>query len=62
MSLARVCGWWGRAWSFVRALSGEAAYDAHVAHARARRASPLSREEFYLDGLRRKYSGPNRCC
>jgi uncharacterized short protein YbdD (DUF466 family) len=62
VSAARLEAWVARAWSFVRDLSGDAAYDAHEARARARREPPLSRKEFYLDSLRRKYSRPNRCC
>jgi uncharacterized short protein YbdD (DUF466 family) len=62
MSAARLARWATRCWSFVRALSGDAAYDAHAARARARNEPPRSREDFYLDGLRRKYSRPNRCC
>ncbi len=49
-----------RAWRLVREWSGDAAYDTYAA--RAREAPPLSREEFYLDSLRRKYRQPNRCC
>ena len=48
------------AWRLVREWSGDAAYETYVA--RAREAPPLSREEFYLDSLRRKYRQPNRCC
>jgi len=54
--------WVKRSWSFLRDLSGDAAYDVHEARARAREQSPQSRKDFYLDGLRRKYSRPNRCC
>jgi hypothetical protein len=51
-----------RSWSFLRDLTGDAAYEAHEARARARHEPPQSREAFYLDGLRRRYSRPNRCC
>lgn len=46
-------------WGFVRAVSGDAAYDAHLRHAGAQ---ALSRQAFYLDSLERRYRGVNRCC
>ena len=48
------------AWRFIREWSGDAAYETYLA--RAGEAPPLSREEFYLDSLRRRYRQPNRCC
>jgi uncharacterized short protein YbdD (DUF466 family) len=58
-----------RAWSVLRQLSGDAAYDNYLRSlARLRAAGghgcgvPLTREEFYLDALRRRYSGASRCC
>jgi Selenoprotein, putative len=62
VSAAGVFHWVARGWSFLRDLTGDAAYDAYEARARARQERPRSREDFYLDGLRRKYSRPNRCC
>jgi uncharacterized short protein YbdD (DUF466 family) len=49
-----------RAWLLVREWSGDAAYETYL----ARNASvpPLTREEFYLDSLRRRYGQPGRCC
>jgi uncharacterized short protein YbdD (DUF466 family) len=49
-------------WRRLREWSGDAAYDTYLARAGGR--EPLSREAFYLDGLRRRYqpSQPNRCC
>ena len=49
-------------WSFVRAVSGDSAYETYERRQRALGKRPLSRSDFYLDGLRRKYSGVNRCC
>lgn len=49
------------AWAVLRALSGDSAYETYLA--RARPAGPvLTREEFYLDSLRRRYSRVSRCC
>jgi uncharacterized short protein YbdD (DUF466 family) len=49
-------------WLRLREWSGDAAYETYLA--RARGGERLSREAFYLDGLRRRYhSGqPDRCC
>jgi hypothetical protein len=57
--------WWG-----FRQTSGDAAYEVylrrearHHFNSGSRRGSPvLSRKEFYLDALRRKYSRVSRCC
>jgi uncharacterized short protein YbdD (DUF466 family) len=49
-------------WRRLREWSGDAAYEAYLA--RAGGGEPLSREAFYLDGLRRRYDPrqPSRCC
>ena len=49
-------------WSWLRAVTGDSAYDAYVRHARAKGDAPASREAFYLETLRRRYSTINRCC
>jgi hypothetical protein len=46
-------------WWWLRQLSGDAAYESYL---RSAGAPILSRQEFYLDSLRRKYSGVSRCC
>jgi uncharacterized short protein YbdD (DUF466 family) len=58
---------WRAAWCFLRETSGDAAYENYLTVARRQRAhSPASRvlsaEEFYLDKLRRRYTGVSRCC
>jgi uncharacterized short protein YbdD (DUF466 family) len=70
------------AWSWLRQVTGDAAYENYLRHASqraqtgapggARNAAlrgapaagtpPLSRAEFYLDSLRRRYSTVSRCC
>jgi uncharacterized short protein YbdD (DUF466 family) len=50
-----------RAWAWLRAVSGDDAYEAYVAGIAPPRAAP-TRQEFYLDRLRRQYSRINRCC
>jgi hypothetical protein len=47
-------------WRRLREWSGDAAYETYLARAGGRK--PLSREAFYLDSLRRRYSRPTRCC
>ncbi len=61
-------------WSWLRQVSGDAAYDNYLrstrrAEARAGSCAmhatatrPLTRAEFYLDALRRRYSSISRCC
>jgi hypothetical protein len=48
------------AWRCLREWSGDAAYENYLAHAEG--GERLSREAFYLDSLRRRYSRPTRCC
>jgi hypothetical protein len=57
------------AWLWLRQVSGDAAYENYLrcagrqpALAGATAAAPLSRAEFYLDSLRRRYSTVSRCC
>ena len=47
-------------WRRVREWSGDAAYETYLA--RTPKGPLLSREDFYLDSLRRRYSGQTRCC
>jgi uncharacterized short protein YbdD (DUF466 family) len=54
-------------WWWLRQMSGDAAYENYLRAARANSGAgsaeqPLSREEFYVDALRRRYSGVSRCC
>ena len=54
-------------WWWLRQVSGDAAYENYLqwaqrANRRAAGGGALSREEHYLDTLRRRYSGVSRCC
>jgi uncharacterized short protein YbdD (DUF466 family) len=53
-----------RALDFLRALSGDDAYERHLAHRRAAHpGEPLpSRKAFYAERERRKWEGISRCC
>ena len=54
-----------RAWTWLRQVSGDAAYENYLRHA-TREGHPdtesLTRGQFYLDSLRRRYSTISRCC
>jgi hypothetical protein len=62
------------AWSWLRQVSGDAAYEDYLRCTRRApahgaplgvaggSAPPLSRAEFYLDSLLRRYSSVSRCC
>lgn len=51
------------AWQALREWSGDAAYDRYLCVASAHSAAPpLSRTDFYLEHLQRRYSRPSRCC
>jgi hypothetical protein len=58
--IARASALLATAWRLLRLWSGDAAYDTYVS--RAGEGPLLSREDFYLDSLRRRYRGPSRCC
>jgi uncharacterized short protein YbdD (DUF466 family) len=53
-----------RVWRGIREWCGDAAYErylkSHVKHSCG--ATPLSREEFYLQQLQKRYSRVSRCC
>lgn len=59
-----------RLWQSLREVTGDAAYESYVRSRRrccadagtGKEQKILSREEFYLDALRRRYSGVSRCC
>lgn len=51
-----------RIWEMAREVFGDRAYDRYAEHVRARGEKPLTREEFYVSQLQRKYTRPCRCC
>jgi uncharacterized short protein YbdD (DUF466 family) len=63
-SLAR--GALGRAWWYLRQVSGDAAYENYLRSRDSQNcdsaAPPPTREEFYLEEITRRNSRPNRCC
>ena len=50
------------AWTFLRAWSGDSAYDTYARRQRALGRAPLSRKAFYLETLDRRYATITRCC
>lgn len=53
-----------RLWRGLREWSGDDAYDRYLHSPAVQRCDHphLTRSEFYLDHLNRRYSRPNRCC
>ena len=52
-----------RLWQGLREWSGDAAYETYVRSAAKHHAAQvLSREEFYVEQLQKKYSRVSRCC
>lgn len=51
-------------WRRLGEWSGDRDYERYLASraVRAMNRPPLTREEFYLAQLQRRYSRPNRCC
>lgn len=58
-------------WWWFRQVSGDSAYENYLRSTASLNPDSigsrpaetlLSREEFFLDGLRRRYSGVSRCC
>ena len=53
-----------RLWRGLREWCGDAAYESYLRSKATHPAScrTLSRTEFYVEQLNRRYSRPNRCC
>lgn len=53
-----------QAWSALRAILGDDAYDRYVRHVRRRHpgARPMTRAAFQRAEIDRRWSGINRCC
>lgn len=63
MNLQSIISNLGTLWWWIRQVSGDAGYENYVrSQAALGGERVLSREEFYLDALRRKYTGVSRCC
>jgi uncharacterized short protein YbdD (DUF466 family) len=53
-----------RAWSLIRSLATDDAYDRYLEHHTAEHAgtAPMNRRAFYLSEQQRKWTGVSRCC
>lgn len=56
--------WLGAGWSFLRAVSGDDAYERYVAHHTAAHADQplMTRKTFFEERQRQKWTGVTRCC
>ena len=53
----------GSAWSAIRSLATDDAYDKYLAHhTEVHAGSPMSRRAFYLRQQQEKWCGVSRCC
>jgi len=55
---------WLRAWSIIRELSGDDAYERYLAHHSACHpgSMPLARKDFFRNQQQKKWGGIQRCC
>jgi len=55
---------WLRAWSIIRELSGDDAYERYLAHHAACHSGsmPLARKDFFRNQQQKKWGGIQRCC
>jgi hypothetical protein len=61
--VARIAAGLRAVWNGVREWSGDAAYEIYLRSEERRGCrATLSREEFYVEQLKRKYSRVSRCC
>jgi len=64
LALSNVEGSLAAAWRFLRAVSGDDAYEVYLSDQgqSTRHEALLSASDFYLSRLNHKYSRPTRCC
>ena len=55
-----------RLWDFLRAMTGDDAYDVYLDHWRrehaAEQTQPLTRREFHKRSIAERWNGVRRCC
>jgi uncharacterized short protein YbdD (DUF466 family) len=56
--------WLAAVWSYVRAVSGDDAYERYISHHAAKHPEvPLmTRKQYFAERQRQKWSGVTRCC
>jgi uncharacterized short protein YbdD (DUF466 family) len=59
-----VLRWLAAGWTYLRAVSGDDAYERYLAHHAVEHAgqSPMSRKAYFAERQRRKWTGVTRCC
>jgi uncharacterized short protein YbdD (DUF466 family) len=62
--MSRLAGWGRAAWSVLRAVTGDDAYERYLAHRRRRHPDQeaLDRAAFQRAELERRWKGVSRCC
>jgi uncharacterized short protein YbdD (DUF466 family) len=62
--VAAAVRWAGAAWRYLRAVSGDDAYERYVAHHAAAHAGEelMTRKDFFTERQRQKWTGVSRCC
>jgi uncharacterized short protein YbdD (DUF466 family) len=56
--------WLAAGWTYLRAVSGDDAYERYLAHHAVEHAGqpPMSRKAYFSERQRRKWTGVTRCC
>jgi uncharacterized short protein YbdD (DUF466 family) len=56
--------WIGAAWRYLRAVSGDDAYERYLAHHAVEHAGEptMTRKAFFAECQRQKWTGVTRCC
>jgi uncharacterized short protein YbdD (DUF466 family) len=56
--------WIAAGWTYLRAVSGDDAYERYLAHHAVEHAGqpPMSRKAYFAEQQRRKWTGVTRCC
>jgi uncharacterized short protein YbdD (DUF466 family) len=56
--------WIAAGWSYLRAVSGDDAYERYLAHHAAAHAgeAPMSRKVYFTERQKQKWTGVTRCC
>jgi uncharacterized short protein YbdD (DUF466 family) len=56
--------WFGVVWRYLRAVSGDDAYERYLAHRVVQHAAEpvMTRKAYFADCQRQKWSGVTRCC
>jgi uncharacterized short protein YbdD (DUF466 family) len=56
--------WMAAGWSYLRAVSGDDAYERYLAHHTVEHAGEplMSRKDYFTERQRQKWTGVTRCC